>query len=124
VSYITDKTHSGTTAEQAVAIGHGVCQDHSHIFIACARQAGFPARYVSGYLRIDGQVDQTASHAWAEVHVPNLGWVAFDASNKISPDDRYVRLAIGRDAPDAAPISGLRMGPGSERLMVSLQVQQ
>jgi transglutaminase-like putative cysteine protease len=124
VSYDTEKTHAATTAEEAMTIGHGVCQDHSHIFIAIARQAGFPARYVSGYLRIDGQVDQTASHAWAEVHVPNLGWVAFDVSNMISPDDRYVRLAIGRDGQDASPVSGLRMGPGSEQLVVSLQVQQ
>jgi len=69
-------------------------------------------------------VHQDANHAWAEIHVPDLGWVGFDVSNGISPDDRYVRLAVGRDARDAAPISGLRMGNGGEELMVSLQVQQ
>lgn len=124
VAYDTDKTHAATTAQEAIAIGHGVCQDHSHIFIAVARHAGFAARYVSGYLRMDGRVHQDASHAWAEMHVPDLGWVGFDVSNGISPDDRYVRLAVGRDARNTAPISGLRMGNGGEELMVSLQVQQ
>lgn len=124
VSYETSQTTATTTAEQAIAIGKGVCQDHSHIFISAARAAGIPARYVSGYLAIDGQIEQQASHAWAEAHVPELGWVGFDVSNIISPDQRYVRIAIGRDGQDAAPISGLRMGSGEETLIVSLQVQQ
>lgn len=124
VTYEVAQTTATTTAEEAISIGKGVCQDHSHIFIAAARAAGVPARYVSGYLAINGQVDQDASHAWAEAHVPGLGWVGFDVSNVISPDERYVRLAIGRDAHDAAPISGLRLGAGDETLIVSLQVQQ
>lgn len=124
VPYDNSKTVSDTTAEAAIEIGAGVCQDHSHIFLSAARLAGFPARYVSGYLLIDGQIDQDASHAWAEAFVPNLGWVGFDVSNSICPDTHYVRLAVGRDARDAAPVSGLRIGMGSETLMVSLQVQQ
>lgn len=124
VAYETAMTSAATTAEEAMTVGKGVCQDHSHIFIAAARAAGVPARYVSGYLAIDGQVQQDASHAWAEAHIADLGWVGFDVSNEICPDDRYVRIAIGRDARDAAPISGLRIGAGSERMSVSLQVQQ
>lgn len=124
VPYDKSKTGAATTAEDAIEIGAGVCQDHSHIFISAARLAGFPARYVSGYLLMDGQIDQDANHAWAEAFVPNLGWVGFDVSNSICPDARYVRLAVGRDARDAAPVSGLRVGKGGETLMVSLQVQQ
>ncbi|MEL6683450.1 MAG: transglutaminase family protein [Pseudomonadota bacterium] len=124
VPYQTGQTNTTTTAEQAIAIGHGVCQDHANIFIAAARKAGIPARYVSGYLFMPDRVDQDASHAWAEVHIDNLGWVGFDVSNGVSPDDKYLRLAIGRDAQDAAPISGLRMGTGSEAMIVSLQIQQ
>lgn len=124
VPYETSQTNSNTTAEEAVTIGKGVCQDHSHIFMAAARHAGLPARYVSGYLLMDDRIDQDASHAWAEAHLDGLGWVGFDVSNVVCPDDRYVRLAIGRDAQDAAPISGLRMGSADEKMTVSLQVQQ
>ncbi|WP_296419140.1 transglutaminase family protein [Pseudooctadecabacter sp.] len=124
VAYVLNQTDMATTAEGAVSQGSGVCQDHANIFVAAARHLGAPARYVSGYLFMDDRIEQDASHAWAEVHLDGLGWVGFDVSNQISPDERYVRLAIGRDAKDAAPISGLRMGQGDENLVVSLQVQQ
>ena len=83
-----------------------------------------PARYVSGYLMMDDRVDQDATHAWAEAHVEGLGWVGFDVSNGISPDERYVRIATGRDARDASPTEGLRVGDAAEHMIVSLQVQQ
>jgi len=124
VRYETGQTHSQTTAEMALSAGHGVCQDHAHIMIAVARQLGRPARYVSGYLFMDGQEAQDASHAWCEVWTEALGWVGFDVSNGISPDARYVRVATGRDYTDAAPIMGIRQGPGQEALHVCLQVQQ
>ncbi|KQI70221.1 transglutaminase [Loktanella sp. 3ANDIMAR09] len=124
VPYETGQTYADTTATQALAGGCGVCQDHAHILIAVARAADLPARYVSGYLKLNQTDDQTASHAWAEVYLPDLGWVGFDVSNRISPDDRYARLAVGRDARDAAPVRGLRRGAGVESLIVTLQVQQ
>lgn len=109
-------------AEEAIAAGEGVCQDHSHIFVAAARAMGHPARYVSGYLMMDDQVDQTAMHAWAEAHVDGLGWVGFDVSNGISPDTRYVRVATGLDYGDAAPVTGKRTGVTGERLTVHVRV--
>lgn len=124
VEYGTGQTWAQTTAEEALAGGRGVCQDHAQIFIAAARLAGVPARYVSGYLMMDDRTDQDAGHAWAEAHLPSLGWVGFDVSNGQSPDERYVRIASGRDYTDAAPISGLRQGEGDERMIVTLQVQQ
>lgn len=113
-----------TPAEDAMQGSHGVCQDHAQIFVSAARLSGLPARYVSGYLMMDDQVDQDATHAWAEVCLPAIGWVGFDVSNGVSPDERYIRIAVGCDARDAAPIKGLRMGLADETLMVSLQVQQ
>ena len=124
VAYAPGATHVGTAAEEAVALGSGVCQDHAHIFLAAARRLGFPARYVSGYLLMDGTVDQVASHAWAEAHVSSLGWVAFDVANRISPDERYVRLAVGRDFRDATPVLGIRLGQASEALAVRITVEQ
>ena len=117
-------TFAGTTAEEALKAGGGVCQDHAQIFVSAARVAGIPARYVSGYLMMDDRVQQDASHAWAEAHIDDLGWVGFDVSNGISPDERYVRIATGLDSRDAAPISGLRLGPASESMIVSVQIQQ
>lgn len=124
VKYEIGQTDAETTAEMAIAAGHGVCQDHAHIMIAAARHLGYPARYISGYLLMDGQVSQDASHAWCEVHMDTLGWVGFDVSNQICPDGRYVRVAVGRDYSDAAPIVGIRHGEGDEALTVCLQVQQ
>ncbi|WP_299828632.1 transglutaminase family protein [uncultured Roseobacter sp.] len=124
VPYRIGETYAATSAEEAVMGGSGVCQDHAQIFVAAARAAGVPARYVSGYLMMDDRVDQDASHAWAEAHVEELGWVGFDTSNGISPDARYVRLAAGLDYSHAAPISGLRLGAANESMIVSLQIQQ
>ena len=124
VEYVVGATDSYTTAEKALELGRGVCQDHTHVFLAAARRRGYPARYVSGYLLIDGTTDQVASHAWAEAHVEGLGWVGFDVSNGISPDERYVRLATGRDYRDAMPISGIRLGSAKERLDVRITVEQ
>lgn len=124
VEYVTGATGPATTAEEAISLGRGVCQDHAHVFIASARLLGYPARYVGGYLMLDDRVDQVAGHAWAEAHVEGLGWVSFDPSNGISTDERYVRVAIGRDYRDAMPISGIRYGVVDERLDVSISVAQ
>jgi transglutaminase-like putative cysteine protease len=117
-------TATTTTAEQALAQAQGVCQDHAHVFIAAARKLGFPARYVSGYLLMEGRKDQVASHAWAEAHVDGLGWVGFDCTNDVCPDERYVRIACGRDYREAAPVSGIILGQANERLAVSITVEQ
>jgi transglutaminase-like putative cysteine protease len=123
-TYQTGATDAQTTAEEALAAGRGVCQDHAHVFIGAARLLGVPARYVSGYLMMNDRVDQEAGHAWAEAHVEGLGWVGFDVSNGISPDARYVRLATGCDYREAAPITGISQGAGQVSLEVSLAVEQ
>jgi transglutaminase-like putative cysteine protease len=124
VAYATGITAVGTTAEEAVAAGNGVCQDHTHIFLGAARAAEIPARYVSGYLMMNDRIDQEATHAWAEAHIDGLGWVGFDISNGISPDRRYVRVATGRDYRDAAPVTGISFGSTEQLLTVSVAVEQ
>ncbi len=125
MTFDTDPTSSGTSAAEAFALRRGVCQDYAHIFIACARNAGVPARYVSGHLlRSDGMVAQDAGHAWAEAHVEKLGWVGFDAANAISTTDAHVRVAVGLDYLSAAPVRGTRYGGGKEILEVAVRVDQ
>lgn len=124
VEYVPGTTDSQTTAEQALAAGKGVCQDHAHIFIAAGRMLDVPMRYVGGYLRMDDRTEQDAGHGWAEAHVPGLGWVGFDVSNEICPDERYIRVATGCDYSEAAPVTGIAMGAGETRLDVHLSVDE
>ena len=123
VTYVPGETGVHTSAAQAFASGSGVCQDQAHIFLACVRHSGIPARYVSGYLcaREDAPSEE-ASHAWTEVLVPGLGWVGFDVANGVSPDEHYIRLAVGRDYKDAAPIRGVRHGGGDEEMEIHVKV--
>lgn len=124
VAYGVGHTDSQTSGEEALVAGKGVCQDHAHVFIGCARLLGIPARYVGGYLMMNDRIEQEAGHAWAEAHVEGLGWVGFDVSNGISPDARYVRVASGRDYAEAAPVTGISFGGAGAELFVSLAVEQ
>lgn len=125
IPYEPGFTHSDTTAAEALDIGRGVCQDQTHALIAIARAVDIPGRYVTGYLHAsaDGNVHE-ASHAWAELHVEGVGWVGFDAANSCCPDEKYVRVASGLDAISAAPIRGVAMGGGEERMEVDVKVQE
>jgi transglutaminase-like putative cysteine protease len=121
VAYESASTSSSTTAAQALKLGRGVCQDHAHVFIAAARVLKVPARYVVGYLFAQ-DTKLTETHAWAEAHVPEIGWVGFDPANGLCPTDRYVRLGCGLDSADAAPIRGSVAGTPQERLSASVDI--
>ena len=73
---------------------------------------------------MNDRIEQEASHAWAEAHIDGLGWVGFDISNGISPDERYVRVATGRDYRDAAPVTGISFGNTTQELEVAVAVEQ
>jgi len=111
--YRSGVTGSVTSAAAALAGEGGVCQDHTHIFIAAARARGVPARYVAGYLLAsEEEHQQFETHAWAEAYLDDLGWVGFDVANGVSPTDHYIRLCTGLDADDAAPVRGIVTGGG------------
>jgi len=80
----------------------GAC-DLAHIFCVAARSLAIPARFVSGFALLDGA---TSAHCWAEAHVEGLGWIGFDPSIGLSPQDRHVRVAVALDAAGAAPVAG------------------
>jgi transglutaminase-like putative cysteine protease len=123
IDYRPGVTDAATPAAAALVAGAGVCQDHAHVFIAAARLLGIPARYVGGYLWTGHEVHEyEASHAWAEAYVDGLGWVGFDAANRICPGEAYIRTAIGLDYWSAAPVRGVRRGEASERLAVKVSV--
>jgi len=119
-----EATTASTTAPEAFAARHGVCRDFAQVFIAAARHLEIPARYASGYmLRDDEAVTQPAGHAWAEAHVPGHGWIAFDPANERCATDHYVRVAVGLDAADAAPVRGVQTGGDGELLSVRVTVE-
>ena len=123
VPYTKGSTSVFTTASQALDTGHGVCQDHAHIFIACCRSLNIPSRYVSGYLFTE-RGDLLESHAWAESWLNGIGWVSVDVSNQCLVNGTHVRLAIGLDYRDACPVSGIRVGGGAESMSIGVDVSQ
>lgn len=124
MAFDADVTHAHSDAAHAWGLRAGVCQDHAHVFLAVARTLGIPARYVSGHLvRSDGFITQPAGHAWVEARIPDLGWVAFDPANGVCATEAYLRVAIGLDYRDAAPVRGARRGGGAETLAVSVTAQ-
>jgi transglutaminase-like putative cysteine protease len=98
-------------------------RDLAHVFAVGARSLGAPARYVTGYSVADflGSHRPTP-HGWAEAHVEGIGWIGFDPCTGRSPEEDYVRVAIGLDAAGAAPVAGSRLGSGEEELDVDVQV--
>lgn len=125
--YAPGSTDVNTAIAHCFAQRSGVCQDFTHIMLALCRAAGIPARYASGYLYngpLDHLVGSQASHAWAEVFFPAVGWVGFDPTNNNLADERYVKVAVGRDYDDVAPIRGSYRGTGHSRLSVEVLVEK
>jgi transglutaminase-like putative cysteine protease len=124
ITYEVGTSDAKTTAAESFAAGRGVCQDHAQAMVGMARSLNIPARYVTGYLVTGVGASAAAAHAWAELLVPNLGWVGFDAANDQCPTEHYVRLASGLDAGAIAPIKGSRRGDiGSEHLTVAVRAE-
>jgi transglutaminase-like putative cysteine protease len=123
--YRQQTTGIETTALEALKLRAGVCQDFAHIALGLCRSAGIPARYVSGYFldpqRKPDQIE--ASHAWAEAWVPGAGWVSFDPTHNCRTDERYIRLAVGRDYADIRPIAGTYQGSPTREMRVEVSVR-
>jgi transglutaminase-like putative cysteine protease len=113
----------GLDAAAAFAQETATARDMAQMFLVAARSLDIPARYVSGYRRIEGDGDHRPTpHGWAEAHVEGIGWVAFDPCVGRCPEDDYVRVAVALDAAGAAPVAGSRLGEGAERLDVDVNV--
>ena len=130
MAYESASTEVNTPALDALRQGKGVCQDFAHIMVACCRNMGLPARYVSGYMLTQPPpgkprlVGCDASHAWASVYCPHLGsWLDFDPTNNRVPDVDYVTLATGRDFLDVSPLRGVIRGGARHDLKVSVTVE-
>lgn len=118
-----EKGHTSveSTAAQSFAAGRGVCQDHAHVFVACCRELGIPARYVSGYVYTADR-ERVSSHAWAEAWLSNR-WISFDVANARTIGEAHLKLAVGLDYLDACPVRGVRLGGGEEALHTQARIE-
>jgi transglutaminase-like putative cysteine protease len=131
--YMPGATHVASSIVDALQLGQGVCQDFAHLLLGAARKRGVPARYVSGYLvpdqsdnansALEEVIGGQASHAWAEVYIPECGWMALDPTLGLAVGARHVRIAYGRDYGDVAPVRGLYNGHAGQRLSVDVQLR-
>ncbi len=123
-------TTVNTPVESVLKLRKGVCQDFAHLMIACLRNMGLPARYVSGYIETlppagkEKLVGSDASHAWVAVYFPDIGWVEFDPTNNLLPSYKHITVAFGRDYFDVAPIKGIIFSSGGQTISVKVDVNR
>lgn len=133
--YRSQSTQVDTPVAEAFDRRTGVCQDFAQVMIGALRMLGIPARYVSGYLlthAADGHalVGADASHAWVQVHAPGTpglpadGWLDLDPTNDLIPSTDHVRVAVGRDYGDVAPLRGVIRGGGRHTLVVGVTTRR
>jgi transglutaminase-like putative cysteine protease len=118
-----------TPPREAFLKRRGVCQDLTQIMITGLRAAGLPAAYASGYIRTippPGQerlIGADATHAWVLLWCgPERGWIGLDPTNGIWMAGDHVVMAIGRDYAEIAPIDGIVLGSGAQKMDVSVDV--
>ncbi len=126
-AYKPKSTRVDSPIDHALNTRAGVCQDFAHIMTALVRsQLQIPCRYVSGYLyhgdKWKDRSDDSATHAWVECFLPELGWVGFDPTNCLIAGERHVRTAIGRDYADVPPTHGMFRGRTASELTVAVRV--
>ena len=125
--YVPRSTRADSPIDLALLTHAGVCQDFAHVMITLVRsKLRIPCRYVSGYLH-HGRADHdrsvnSATHAWMEALIPQLGWVGFDPTNWLVAGDRHIRTAIGRDYADVPPTHGIFRGRANSELTVAVRV--
>ena len=128
-TYEIGATNASTMPSMSFALRRGVCQDFAHVMISGLRGLGLPACYVSGYLRTVQPGDEIklegadAMHAWVLVWCgEQAGWHGLDPTNGIRAGEDHVTLAIGRDYADVAPIDGVVLASGRQRLTTAVDV--
>lgn len=116
--YVQGVTDIQTTAEQAMELGCGVCQDYAHILIALCHQAKIPARYVVGMLMGEG-----ASHAWVEIYQEGK-WYALDPTNNLVVNEEHIKISNGRDYKDCLINQGIFVGTATQTQQIQVLVEE
>ncbi|MCW3038331.1 MAG: transglutaminase family protein [Solirubrobacterales bacterium] len=131
--YDQNATYVGSTVEDLLEGGGGVCQDFVHLGVVLLRRHGIAARYVSGYLWAapeDGGSDsmEVHTHAWLEALLPGTGgrgepsWVGADPTNRRLAGETHVKVGHGRRYSDVPPIKGVYRGSAKTELDAAVQM--
>jgi transglutaminase-like putative cysteine protease len=120
LDYAPASTHVHTHIREVLAQRSGVCQDFAHVMLGLCRSLKMPARYVSGYLAIE---TARATHAWVEIWIPTVGWLALDPTHNQQGDATYIKIGTGRDYADVPPVSGYYKGTLERKLEVDVQIE-
>lgn len=128
-AYMPGTTALSTTPFDVYTERRGVCQDFANLFICLTRLLSIPARYRMGYIytgaNYTNKIQSDASHAWAEVYLPYVGWRGFDPTNGCAVAQDHIRVAAGRNYGDATPTSGtIYRGGGAETLSIEVKVRE
>ena len=126
-------TYVGSTVEEFLRAGAGVCQDYVHLGLILLRRNGIAARYVSGYLwaaPADGGDDsvEVETHAWVEALLPGQNgrgepvWVGADPTNRQLAGERHVKIGHGRHYADVPPVRGVYQGGATSALDASVRM--
>ena len=129
--YTKGATDNSTALSSIWKERKGVCQDFAHLALSVLRTAGLPSRYVCGYIEAEAPrsgnggsaralVGALATHAWVEVLLPGMVWVALDPTNRQWLNERYVTVSVGRDSRDATPLRGTFKGSGKQTMNVKV----
>jgi transglutaminase-like putative cysteine protease len=115
---------------ETLELGSGSCRDFAVFMMEAARSLGLAARFVSGYLdeekligAASGLLGGGATHAWTQVFLPGAGWVEFDPTNALIGGRNLIRVAVARDASQAAPLVGSYGGAPEDFVSMSVEVQ-
>jgi transglutaminase-like putative cysteine protease len=121
IAYESRSTQVHTHTREVLEQRRGVCQDFAHVMLGLCRSLKIPALYVSGYLATE---QASATHAWMEVFIPSHGWQPLDPTHNCKPDETYVKLAVGRDYADVAPICGTYKGTTERTMEVTVKIER
>lgn len=127
LAYSTRDELGTQTAAETILRGFGTCRDYAFLFMEAVRKFGFAARFVTGYLDdrsagSEATLGGGATHAWADVFVPDEGWIEFDPTNRITAGSSLIRVATTRTPAQASPVSGSFKGRDATCLDLSVSV--
>tara|TARA_B100000941_G_C28491978_1_gene548489 strand:- start:1130 stop:1981 length:852 start_codon:yes stop_codon:yes gene_type:complete len=116
-------TNVFSTPDEVWELKSGVCQDFTNVLIQLCRLSNIPTRYVSGYVFAkDGMLGAGATHAWAEVYIPQVGWLGLDPTNNCIVNQYHIRLAVGRNYDDCSPVKGVFKGNEKQIMKVKVHL--